>query len=722
MKKPLVAALALAIASLSGCGAPPADAPVAATPAATEAAPAEQANPFFAPSPLQFGYPAFDTIRDEHYAPALERGMAEQQAEMLAIAGSADAPSFENTIVAMERSGEILDRVTRVFFGLAGAHTNETIQKVQGEMAPKMAAHMDAILLNEALFARVKALHEQRAQLGLDPESLRLLERYHTDFVRAGAQLDAAQKERMKAMNAELAALQNTYSQNVLKEVNASAVRFDSAEELAGLDAATIAAAAEAAKAAGHEGKFQIALQNTTGQPPLTNMTNRASRQKLFEASLVRGSRGGEFDNREVLAKILKLRAERAQLLGYANHAAFVLEDATAATPEAVNSMLSRLAPSAVANARREAADMQALIDKDGGGFQLAAWDWAHYAEKVRQARYDFDESQLRPYFELDNVLVNGVFHAATELFGITFKARPDLPVYHPDVRVWEIFDTDGSSLALLVGDFYARPTKRGGAWANAYVAQSHLLGRKPVIGNHLNVPKPPAGEPTLLTFSEANTLFHEFGHNLHAMFSDVRYPRFSGTSVPRDFVEYPSQVNEMWATWPSILANYAKHHVTGEPIPQALLDKVQATEKFNQGFASTEYLAASLLDQAFHQLTPDQVPTDVIAFEAEALKQAGVDYPLVPPRYRSTYFSHIIGGYSAGYYSYIWSEVLDADSVKWFNENGGLTRANGDHFRKTLLSRGGSKDAMQLFRDFAGRDPDIQPLLVRRGFDGDVN
>lgn len=721
MKKPLVAALALALTSLAGCGTPSGDPPAAAAPTIAEAAPAEQANPFFAPSPLPFGYPAFDAIRDEHFAPAFERGMAEQQAEMLAIAGNPEPASFENTIVAMERSGAILDRVNRVFFGLAGAHTNEAIQKVQGEMAPRLAAHLDAILLNEALFARVKGLHEQRADLGLDAESLRLLERYHTDFIRAGAQLDAAQKERMKAMNAELAALQNTYSQNVLKEVNASAVLFETADELAGLDAAAIAAAADAAKAAGHEGKFQIALQNTTGQPPLTNLTQRASRQQLFEASVARGSRGGEFDNREVLAKILKLRAERAQLLGYPNHAAFVLEDATAKTPEAVNAMLARLAPSAVANARREAAEMQALVDAEGGDFQLAAWDWAHYAEKVRKAKYDFDESQLRPYFELENVLVNGVFFAATELYGITFKPRPDLPTYHPDVKAWEVFDTDGSSRALLVVDMYARPSKRGGAWANAYVAQSELLGQKPVIGNHLNVPKPPEGQPTLLTFSEANTLFHEFGHNLHQIFSSVKYPRFSGTSVPRDFVEYPSQVNEMWATWPSILANYAKHHQTGEPIPQALLDKVEATEKFNQGFASTEYLAASLIDQAMHQLTPEQVPADVIAFEAESLKKAGVDYALVPPRYRAAYFSHIIGGYSAGYYSYIWSEVLDADSVKWFKENGGLTRANGDHFRNTLLSRGGSKDAMQLFRDFAGRDPDIQPLLVRRGFDGDV-
>jgi len=716
MMKPLAAALAMALATLAGCSSP---APEVASDVSTKATnEVARENPFFAPSPLQYGFPQFDLIRDDDFAPALERGMAEQIKEVEAIANNPEPPTFENTIVAMERSGRLLARTSAVFFNLAGADTNDARQAVQAANAPKLAAHVDAITLNEAMFNRIKTLFDARETLGLDAESLRLLERYHTDFVRAGARLDATQKEQLKAMNAQLAVLQTTFSQNVLKEVNASAVLFDSAEELDGMSEAAISAAADAAKAAGKEGKFLVALQNTSGQPPLTELTNRASRQRILEASLARGSRGGEFDNREVLAKVVKLRAERAQLLGYPSHAAYGLEDATAATPEAVNSMLAKLAPAAVANARREAADMQALIDKEKGGFQLAAWDWDFYANKVRQERYSFDEGQLKPYFELNSVLENGVFFAAKEVYGLTFKPRPDLPVYHPDARVWEVFDADGSSLALFVGDFYARPSKRGGAWMNAYVGQTGLLGQKPVVGNHQNIPKPPDGQPTLMTFDEVTTMFHEFGHALHGMFSNVTYPRFAGTAVPRDFVEYPSQVNEMWATWPTILANYAKHHETGEAIPQELLDKVIAAEQFNQGFASTEYLAASILDQSLHQLTPEQVPTDVIAFEAEALKKAGLDYPLVPPRYRSTYFSHIVGGYSAGYYSYIWSEVLDADSVKWIRENGGLSRANGDHFRATLLSKGGSKDAMQLFRDFAGRDPDIQPLLERRGFD----
>jgi peptidyl-dipeptidase Dcp len=733
MRKPMALAVAAALAlPLAACSSRddgvPATGSTAAAPAqdaaasdAQAAAPAaETANPLLTPSPLTFGYPQFDQIKDEHFAPALEQGMAEHRKEVEAIAGNTEAPTFENTIVAMERSGDLLERTSRIFMNLAGAHTNETLQKVQADMAPKLAAHNDAVLLDDALFARIRTLYEQRDSLGLDPEAAQLLERYHTDFVRAGARLSAEDKAKLKDMNGQLASLQTQFTQNVLKETNASAVLFDSREELAGLSDGQIDAAARAAAEAGHEGKFQIALQNTTGQPALTDMTNRAARQKLFEASISRGSKGGEFDNRELVAKIARLRAERAQLLGYPNHAAYVLEDATAGTTKAVNDLLAQLAPPAVANARKEAADMQAIIDAENGGFQLAAWDWQHYAEKVRQKRYDFDAGQLRPYFELNRVLNDGLFYAMTQLYGITFKERNDLPVYQEDVRVWDVFDHDGSHLAVFIGDFYARPSKRGGAWMNAYVQQNKLTGGKPVIGNHLNIPKPSSG-PTLLTLDEVTTLFHEFGHAVHGMFSNVTYPRFSGTSVPRDFVEFPSQVHEMWALWPSVLQNYAKHHETGEPIPQALLDKVAASETFNQGFATTEYLAATLLDQAFHQLGPDQTPTDVIAFEAKALTDAGVNYELVPPRYRTTYFSHTFaGGYSAGYYSYIWSEVLDAASVKWMEENGGLTRENGDHFRNTLLSRGGSKPAMELFRDFTGSDPDIEPLLVRRGLKTD--
>jgi peptidyl-dipeptidase Dcp len=730
-KRPLVLALAAALTlPLAACdrqaSAPAPAQDAAATPTTSEpaaaAADAATANPLLSASTLDFGYPMFDRIKDEHFGPAIEQGMSEHRAEMQALAASTQAPTFDNTIVAMERSGATLGRTLRVFSNLAGANTNDALQKIQAEMAPKLAAHQDAILLDSALFARVEALYEGRADLGLDPEQTYLLERYRTDFIRAGARLDDADKERLKQLNGELASLQTRFTQNVLKETNASAVLFDSREQLAGLSDAEIDAAAAAATAAGHEGKFQIALQNTTGQPALTALTDRASRQRLFEASVNRGSKGGEFDNRQLVADIVKLRAERAVLLGYPNHAAYVLEDATAGTTKAVNDLMSRLAPPAVANARREAADMQAIVAAEGGDFEIAAWDWQHYAEKVRQQRYDFDGNQLKPYFELNRVLVDGVFHAANQLYGISFKERTDLPVYHPDVRVWDVTDADGSPLAIFIGDFYARPAKRGGAWMNAYVQQNDLLGTRPVVGNHQNIPKPADGEPTLMTFDEVTTMFHEFGHALHGMFSNVTYPRFSGTSVPRDFVEYPSQVNEMWATWPSILANYAKHHETGEPLPQALLDKVLASESFNQGFATTEYLAATLLDQAFHQIGPDQVPTDVMAFEAEALARFGVDFAPVPPRYRTPYFSHTFaGGYSAGYYSYIWSEVLDAASVQWLKDNGGLTRANGDHFRNTLLSRGGTRPALDLYRDFTGAEPDIEPLLLRRGLADDA-
>ncbi|MDZ4350084.1 MAG: M3 family metallopeptidase [Xanthomonadaceae bacterium] len=711
--------LSLAIASalaLSACSGPTAPNAETETQAATEQATVE--NPFFQPSDLPYQLPPFDQITDAHYAPAFERGMVEHSAEIAAVADNPEPASFENTIVAMERSGQLLSRVSRVFFNLAGAHTNDAIQAVQAEMAPKLSAHQDAIALNPALFERVEALYQNRDSLGLDPEQKRLLERYRTDFVRAGAQLDDAQKTRLKEINSELATLQTQFSQNVLKEVNASAIVVDSRDELAGLSENQIAAAAKAAAERGMEGKFVVALMNTSGQPPLGALENRPLRERIMRASLTRGSQGGEFDNREILTRVAALRAERALMLGYPTHAAYVLEDQTAGTTEAVNGMLARLAPAAVGNAKREAADLQAMIDAEGGDFELAPWDWDFYAEKVRQERYAFDESQLKPYFEMMNVLENGVFHAANQLYGLRFERRTDLPTYHPDVVVYEVFDADGEPLALFLGDFYARPSKRGGAWMNAYVPQSGMFDTKPVVANHQNIPKPPEGQPTLMTFDEVTTMFHEFGHALHGMFSDVHYPRFSGTSVPRDFVEYPSQVNEMWATWPEILANYAKHHETGEPMPQDLLDKVQAAEQFNQGFSTTEYLAASLLDQAWHQLSPEQIPDagGLLDFEAAALAKAGVDFAPVPPRYRSTYFSHIIGGYSAGYYSYIWSEVLDADSVEWFKENGGLKRENGDHFRNTLLSQGGSKDAMELFRDFRGRDADITPLLERRG------
>jgi len=677
------------------------------------------ANPFSKESTLPYHLPPFDKIKDEHFQAALEQGIAEEEKEAEAIAQQKEKPTFENTIVALEKMGQLLDRARRTFSNFTAANTNPTLQKIEKEMAPKFAAHTDEIRLNGQLFARIEALYDQRETSGLDPESQWLLERYYKDFVRAGAKLSDSEKTRLKALNAELATLQTNFDQNVLKEKNAASIVVDDRADLAGLSDNEIAAAAAAAKADGKEGKFVIRLMNTTGQPSLASLQNRALREKIMKTSLERNNNGGEWDNREIVNKTAKLRAERAALLGYASHAAYQLEDQTAKDVPTVNKLLADLAPAAVANAKREGADMQTIIDQEKGDFPLAACDWDFYSEKVRKARYAFDESELKPYFELNHVITDGVFYAATKLYGITFKERKDLPVYLPDVRIWEVFDTDGKQLALFIGDYYARPSKRGGAWMNQYVPQSTLLGTKPVVANHLNIPKPPSGEPTLLTYDEVRTAFHEFGHALHGMFSNVKYPRFSGTSVPRDFVEYPSQVNEMWATWPEILKNYAKHYKTGAPMPTELLDKMQAAEKFNQGFKTTEYLAASLLDQAWYQLKPEQIPADTLAFEADALKKAGVDYAPVPPRYRSTYFSHVFsGGYSAGYYSYLWSEVLDADSVDWFKEHGGLSRENGDHFRKTLLSRGGSNEAMTLFRNFTGGDPDVGPLLKRRGLD----
>jgi peptidyl-dipeptidase Dcp len=689
------------------------------------AAPAlEASNPFAQPSSLPLHYPAFDKIKNEHFLPAYAAGMAEHLREIDAIARDKAAPTFENTIVAMERAGQMLARVSATFSNLQTANTNDTLDAVDREMSPKLAAHNDAIYLNPALFQRVKTLHAKRATLGLDAESMHLLERVHKEFVRAGANLSSANKDKLKKYNGQIASLQSAFSQRVLKETNASALIVATRAELAGLSDAEIDAAAAEAGKRGLQGKYAIALVNTSSQPALSSLTDRNTRARLMAASLNRGSRGGEFDSRDLVLKLVKLRAERAALLGYPNYAAYSQEMETAKNPAAVNKLLAELAKPAVNNARKEAAEIQKLIDaefaKTRGGFKLASHDWPIYQDKVRAAKYNFDENQLRPYFELNRVLVDGVFFAATKEYGITFKERRDLPVYDPDVRVFDVFDHDGSQLAIFLFDPYARGNKQGGAWMNEYVSQSHLLGKKPVVGNHQNIPKPPAGQPTLLSYDEVRTMFHEFGHALHGIFSNVTYPHFSGTNVPRDFVEYPSQVNEMWATWPEVLGNYAKHHQTGAPMPKELLDKVVASKKFNQGYMTTEYLAASLIDQRWHQLKPSQIPTDVLAFEARALKDAGVDFAPVPPRYRTTYFSHSMnGGYSAGYYAYLWSEKLDADTVQWFTTSGGLSRKNGDHFRKTLLSRGGSADAMELFRDFRGRDPVIEPLLERRGLTG---
>ena len=678
----------------------------------------EETNPFYEESPLYLNYPRFDRIQDAHYLPAFERGMEEELEEIEAIVNQPDQPSFDNTILALELTGQLLDRVARVFYAISSAHTNDEIRALEQQLAPRLAGHEDNILLNPDLFERVGIIYEQRDDLALEPESMRLLEKYYTEFVRGGAALSVPEQQHMKKLNAEIASFETLYSQNILSEVNDLAVIVDTKEELTGLDQALITAAREEAAARDLDGKYVLPLLNTSSQPALASLQNRALREIIHSISLSRGSRGGDFDNTEVLSDVLRLRAERAQLLGYDNHAHFILEDRTAQTVAAVNNRLAELTAPALANVNREAVDLQQMIYDDGQDFELASWDWDFYTEKLRLARYDFDAKELRPYFELNNVLLKGVFFAAEQLYGITFKEQISLPVYQEDVRVFEVYDTTGTTLAIFIADFYARPTKRGGAWMNSYVSQSNLLNTRPIVANHLNITKPSEGEVTLLTFDEVTTMFHEFGHALHGMFSAVEYPYFSGTSVPRDFVEYPSQVNEMWAIWPEVLANYAIHHETGQSMPQELLEKVLSTQTFNQGFETTEYLAASILDQALHQLTPEEIPVgdEIMEFERSTFEGAGIVLDSVPPRYRSTYFSHIMGGYHAGYYSYIWSEVLDADSVDWFKENGGLTRENGDHFRQTLLSRGGADDAMTLFRKFRGRDPDITPLLERRG------
>lgn len=725
--KPVLAFTAIfALAACSEPDAPtepaePMESAAPAMPAEQDAAEqAEQANPLLVESTLPYGMPPFDLIEDEHFAPAIEQGMAEHQAEIDAIVANPAPATFDNTIVELERAGQTLGNVMRVFGNLVGAHTNENLQAVQREMAPKFSAHSDSINLNEALFARIEALHEDREALDLDAESLRLLEDYHTRFVRAGARLSEEQKDELRAINTEMAELGTRFSQNVLAEVNDSAVVFDSREYLDGLSDARIQTAASAAAERDLEdGQYVITLLNTSGQPPLSSMVNRHARERVHMASLNRGTRGNDYDTTGIVARIIELRAQRARMLGYDTHAEYILERQTAGDVQTVNDLHERVAPIAVANARLEGADLQQMIDETAEEpFELASWDWAFYTEKLREQRFDFDDSEVRPFFELDNVLKNGVFYSAEKLFGVTFVEREDLPTYHPDVRVWEAFEEDGTPLGLMLTDLYARSTKRGGAWMNSYRVNSGLLGGHPVTGNHLNIPKPPEGEPTLMTWDEVTTLFHEFGHVIHGLFSDVHYPSFAATAVPRDFVEYPSQVYEMWASWPEVLQNYALHYETGEPISEELLERVMEAAKFNEGFRTTEYLAASIIDMALHQLGPDEIPSadEIMDFEARVLRESGMDYPPVPPRYRTPYFSHSMGGYSAGYYSYFWSEVLDADSVLWITENGGLDRETGQHFRDTILSQGGSKDAMEMYQDFAGRIPEIEPLLARRG------
>jgi peptidyl-dipeptidase Dcp len=635
---------------------------------------------------------------------------------VLAIAGNPEPATFDNTLVALEKSGELLTRVSRIFYNLAGSSSNPQRREIQSEMAPKMAAHSDNINLNPQLFARIKSLYNQRNDLGLDAESVRLIEVYYDRFVRAGAQLTEEQKTAIRALNEEHSKLTNQFSQNLLAETKKIAVIVDTKEELDGLSESQITAAANAAKEAGHEGKYLLSITNTTRQPVLSQLSNRELRKRVWEASANR-NQSGETDNRPIVARLAQLRAERAKLLGYDNWASYGLESQMAKTPQAVFDMLGSMVPAVIANTNKEAAAIQEMIKQKGGDFELQPWDWEYYGEFVRQAKYDLDENEVKQYFEFDRVLKDGVFYTFNRLYGIRFEPRPDLPTYHPDVKAYELFDADGSSLAIFYADYFAREGKRGGAWMSSFVGQSKLLGQKPVVVNVMNIPKAPEGEPTLVSYDNVTTMFHELGHGLHGMFSDVNYPTLAGTSVSRDFVEFPSTFEEDWAAHPEVIANYAKHYKTGEPIPAELLDKVMKSRSFNQGFDTLEYMSAALLDMEWHSLSADEPLQDVNEFEAAALKKHGVNLAAVPPRYKSAFFSHSMGGgYSAGYYAYMWSEILAADAFAYVQQQGGLKLENGQNYRKNILSVGNSRLPMESYKAFRGQEPTTDALLIRRG------
>lgn len=679
----------------------------------------DSANPLLSTSALPYGLPDYSLIRPEHYLPAFEQAFDDHRREINAITFVRSMPTFENTLVPLERSGDLLGQVARTFYTVSSADATEPIQEIEEKLAPLMAAHQDSIQLDSALYWRIKTVYDQLDTLGLEGEDRYLVERHYREMTHAGAGLDDDAKARLTELNQRLSTLTTTFEKNLLADTNDLAVVFDDVAELDGLTEGELSAAAQAATDRGLEGKYVVTLTLFTGHPYLSSLTRRESRRRILEASRARGSRGGDHDNRGVLLEIVRLRAERAELLGYASHAAYITADETAGSPEAVHALLHKLAAPAARNAGREQAALQAIIDAEAEPFALEAHDWAFYTEKVRAAEYDLDTAALRPWFEAERVLQDGVFYAATQLYGITFTERTDLGAYHPDARVFEVHNADGSALGLFVLDLYTRDTKRGGAWMNSIVLQSELRGTDPVVVNNLNVSKPGPGKPTLLTLDQVTTLFHEFGHALHGLFATVTYPHFSGTAVFRDFVEFPSQVNEMWIYWPQVLENYARHVDTNEPLPAEIIAKLKASEVFNQGFATSEYLAAAWLDQVWHSVSAAESAgdIDVAEFEASALSAIGLDNPAIPTRYSSTYFAHVFsGGYSAGYYSYIWSEVLDADTVEWFAENGGLTPANGQRFRDRLLGVGGSKDPLAAYRDFRGRDAEIQPLLERRG------
>jgi peptidyl-dipeptidase Dcp len=670
-------------------------------------------NPFYAPSTLPFQAPPFDKIKDSDYQPAIDAGMAQQISEVEAIANNSAPPTFENTIVALERAGQLLNRVWLVFNCVTGANINDALQNVQAYEAPRLAAHQDAIFLNAKLFARVKAVYDQRASLALDPESLRLVEYDYQQFVKAGANLSDADKAKLKKLNEEESTLENTFQNQLLAAAKAGAFSTTDVKALAGLTEAQIAAAAQDAEAHG----WRIPLQNTTQQPDLAFLSDRATRQTIFENSWNRTERGDANDTRAVISRLAQLRAEKAALLGYPNYAAWNLTDQMAKTPEAAKHFLDALVPATTARAAGEAKDIQTIIDAQHGGFTLEPWDWEFYSEQVRKAKYDLNQSEIKPYFELNNVLENGVFYAAHELYGLTFRERKDIPVYQQDVRVFEVYDADSKPLALWYCDYFKRDNKNGGAWMDVLVGESKLLGQLPVVFNVANFEKPAPGQPALLSFDDVTTMFHEFGHGLHGMFANTVYPSLSGTQVPRDFVEFPSQFNEHWASYPAVFAHYARHYKTGAPMPAELMAKIVKSKTFNEGYDFTEILAASELDLEWHTLPASAPLQNPDAFETEALKRTHLDLSYVPPRYRSSYFLHIwANGYAAGYYAYSWSEMLDDDAFQWFLDHGGMTRSNGDRFRQMVLSRGNTEDLQKMYETWLGGQPSIEPMLKDRG------
>jgi peptidyl-dipeptidase Dcp len=672
---------------------------------------------FAAASPLPFHAPEFGKIKDSDFEPAIEDGMKRQRAEVTAIAANPAPPTFDNTIVALERSGQMLTRVSDVFFDLTQANTNDTLQKVEAKEAPRLAAHHDAIYMDPKLFARVKAIYDRCDQLRLNGEKLQLVKVYYQQFIHSGAQLPDADKARLRAINTRESTLETRFEQLLLAGTKAGALVVDNVKQLDGLSAAEIAAAAKDAKDRKLAGKWVIPLQNTTLQPALASLKDRATRERLFDRRWTATEKGDANDTRATIVEIAQLRAQKAKLLGYPNYAAYTLYDQMAVTPDAVEQFLKRLTPATAAQEKREAADLRAVIDKSGADFPLKPWDWDHYAEQIRKARYELDQDQLKPYFELDTVLKNGVFYAANRLYGLTFQERKDIPVWQPDVRVFQVIDANGKPLGLIYFDYFKRDNKAGGAWMSNLVEQSHLLGNQPVVFNVANFTRPAPGQPALISFDDVTTMFHEFGHALHGLFADQDYPTLSGTAVARDFVEFPSQFNEHWALDPEVLAHYAVHYQTHQPMPKALADKIRKSQTFNQGYALGEVLAAAELDMRWHALAADAPRQDANVFETKALAATGLDTADVPPRYRSSYFEHIWnGGYAAGYYAYLWTEMLDDDVFDWFAHHGGLTRQNGQRLRDMILSRGHTLDYGPMFRAFYGKDPDIEPMLAQKG------